>query len=393
MRVTRRSIRRLSVITAVVALLALVGPAAAAAAVVKRAPLHTSGSKIVDAQGRKLVLAGVNWFGFETHNHVVHGLWARDYKSMLAQIRAQGFNAIRLPFSIQAIRSGTLSGVDFGGGRNAALAGRTPLQAMDVIVKEARRNDLLVLLDLHSLADDSHGHPLWYGNGYSEADWVAAWRTMATRYGDDRNVIGADLKNEPHGEATWGDGSATDWRAAAERAGNAVLSVAPHWLIVVEGIEGPVASGQRLDRHWWGGNLEGVRRDPVRLDRSGRVVYSPHEYGPGVFRQPWFDRPDFQAVLYERWAKGFGYIAKRGIAPVLVGEFGGRQVGTGTTEGIWQRQFMDHLSKKGFSWTYWAWNPNSGDTGGVLQPDWHSIEQPKMKLLAKLIARKPVPFP
>ena len=112
-----------------------------------------------------------------------------------------------------------------------------------------------------------------------------------------------------------------------------------------------------------------------------------------MFNQPWFDRPDTQQMLYDRWSKGFGYIAERELAPVLIGEFGGRQVGTDTNEGLWQRQFMDYLSDKGLSWTYWSWNPNSGDTGGVLQDDWTTINQPKMDLLARLIARQPISFP
>ena len=66
-------------------------------------PLHTRGSQIVDASGARVVLQGVNWFGFETSNQVVQGLWTRDYKSMLAQVRALGFNTIRLPFSLQAL--------------------------------------------------------------------------------------------------------------------------------------------------------------------------------------------------------------------------------------------------------------------------------------------------
>ena len=259
---------RLAAVVSTLGALALAAPATADT-VVDRAPLHTSGSKIVDTNGAEMIIQGVNWFGFETHNHVPHGLWSRDYKSMLAQIKAQGFNTIRLPFSIQSIRSNGLDSVDFGGGRNSALQGKTPLQAMDVIVDEARKQGLLVLLDLHSLPDDDVAHPLWYGSGgFSEADWIDAWRTMAQRFGEDRNVIGADLKNEPHGQATWGDGSATDWRAAAQRGGNAVLGIAPHWLIVVEGIEGPIASGQQLDRHWWGGNLEGVQELPGPAEQA-----------------------------------------------------------------------------------------------------------------------------
>ena len=63
-------------------------------------------------------------------------------------------------------------------------------------------------------------------------------------------MIGGDIHNEPYGPARWGDGSANDWRLAAERVGNAILAVNPNWLIVVEGVE-QASSGE----YWWGGNL------------------------------------------------------------------------------------------------------------------------------------------
>jgi endoglucanase len=350
-------------------------------------PLTTDGARLVDARGRTVVLQGVNWFGFETSNHVVHGLWTRDYRDMLAQVRRLGFNTIRLPFSLEALRSRTLTGIDFSGGKNAALRGATPQRAMDVIVDEAARHGLFVILDYHSGPDNAYTDPFWYGRGYTEDDWVRAWVALAQRYRGRPNVIGADLKNEPHGEATWGTGGATDWRRAATRAGDAVLARAPHWLILVEGIGGSVP-GELLTTHWWGGNLQGVRTAPVRLSRPRQLVYSPHEYGPGVFPQPWFQRPDMARVLADRWEKEFGFIVRQGIAPLLVGEFGGRKVDPVSAEGRWQRQFLDYIGDTGMSWTYWSLNPDSGDTGGVLRDDWVSVDEPKMRLLAQLIRRR-----
>jgi endoglucanase len=354
-------------------------------------PLATNGARIVDADGRTVILQGVNWFGFETSAHIVHGLWSRDYRDVLAQIRDAGFNTIRLPFSLEALESQTVTGIDFSSGRNAPLRGKTPLQAMDAIIDAAAREHLMVLLDNHSLSDDGYQYPLWYGDGgYTEDDWIAAWRRLAARYAGRPNVIGADLKNEPHGPATWGTGGPTDWRRAAERAGRAVAEAAPDWLVVVEGIEGR-APGQRLDRHWWGGNVEGARGAPVRLPHPGRLVYSPHEYGPGVFPQPWFSSPRMAAVLEHRWRTGFGFLVEQDIAPVLIGEWGGREVGDDTTEGRWQRGLVDYLARTGISWTYWALNPNSGDTGGVLRDDWTTFEAPKLRLLQQLIRRAGVP--
>ena len=123
-------------------------------------------------------------------------------------------------------------------------------------------------------------------------------------------------KNEPHGDGTWGTGGATDWRRAAERAGNAITAVAPNWLIVVEGIESPSPAAARPPLV--GRQPRGRRAEhPVRLSAPNRLVYSPHEYGPGVFPQPWFGRADTGERLERRWRDGWGFIAEDGIAPLL----------------------------------------------------------------------------
>lgn len=350
-------------------------------------PLSTKGARIVDATGQTVLLRGVNWFGMETELQVPHGLWVRDYKEMLAQIKSLGYNFIRLPYSVQALRSNSISGVDFSIGSNKDLQGKTPLEAMDIIVQEAQRQGLLILLDSHRLNNERIPE-LWYGDGFTEADWIDTWKLLATRYRNQPNVIGADLKNEPYGRASWGTNDlTTDWRLAAERAGNAILALNPNWLIVVEGVEKNVP-GQKLAIHWKGGNLEGVAKYPVRLRVPRKLVYSPHEYGPGVFNQPWFREPSFPNNLRARWETGFYYIVRRNLAPVLIGEFGGRQVDASSKEGIWQRQLVSFIQQKQMSFAYWSWNPNSSDTGGILLDDWTAIDQPKQQLLNQLL---PVP--
>jgi endoglucanase len=356
--------------------------------------LATSGRRIVDRNGREVILQGVNWFGFETGNELVHGLWNRDYVDHLRQIRSLGYNTLRLPFSLQSVRSTRTVTPDTSNGKNAALAGKTPLQALDVIVAEAGRQGLYVILDNHSTTNDSYMHPFWYGNGFTEDDWVATWEMLARRYANQANVIAADLKNEPHGKvsengSTWGEGGQNDWHRAATRAGNAVLAVASHWLILVEGIERPVPGGT-LEQNWWGGNLEGVRTKPVVLNVPNRVVYSPHEYGPGVYAQPWFSDPATMAEkLDARWQAGWGYIVDQNIAPVLIGEFGAKNFDTSSTEGRWMNQLIDYMIAKRMSWTYWSWNPNSGDTGGILNDDWTTVNQTKQTALNRLLAVRP----
>src|SRR5690349_4132724 len=68
---------------------------------------HTNGRQILDANNTPVRIAGINWFGFETSNNVVHGLWTRDYRSMLDQIKSLSYNTLRLPYSDDIFKSGT----------------------------------------------------------------------------------------------------------------------------------------------------------------------------------------------------------------------------------------------------------------------------------------------
>lgn len=337
--------------------------------------LHTSRGKLLDAADHEVRLTGVNWFGLETGTFAPHGLWARALPEMLDQIAAAGFNTIRLPYSDQLFdASSKPNGIDPA--KNPDLVGLSGLEIMDRVVQGAGQRGLRILLDRHRPTADAQSE-LWYTDRVPEARWIEDWVVLARRYRGDSTVIGADLHNEPHGSATWGSGDVrTDWRLAAERAGNVILEANPDWLIVVEGVE---AYGGAW--YWWGGNLTGAGASPVRLVRPDKLVYSAHDYGPGVYEQQWFRAADFPANLPRLWRDRWAYLQLDGIAPVLIGEFGGRSVGS-DAEGVWQRSLVGYLRDHAFHYTYWSWNPNSGDTGGMLRDDWQAVDQAKLNVLA-----------
>jgi endoglucanase len=138
---------------------------------------------------------------------------------------------------------------------------------------------------------------------------------------------------------------------------------------------------------------------PLHNDRDSiclqvpKLVYSPHEYGSGVFAQPWFSELSFPKNLSDRWETGFYYTARQKIAPILIGEFGGRQVDATSKEGIWQRQLVDFLQRNQLSFAYWSWNPNSIDTGGILLDDWNALNEPKQQLLNQLLPTTTMALP
>lgn len=349
---------------------------------------HTRGNQILDATNRPVRIAGINWFGFETSSYVVHGLWSRNYKDMLKQIASLGYNVVRLPFSSQLLDAGSKpNGIDAT--KNPDLQGLTGLQVMDKIIGYGTSIGLRFILDRHRPGSDAQT-ALWYTSQYPESRWISDWKMLAQHYSNNPLVIGADLHNEPHKPACWGcSDPANDWHGAAVRGGNAILAVNPNWLIFVEGVEcyNPKDGGIIGDCYWWGGNLEGVASKPVVLNVPNRVVYSAHDYTTDVAQQTWFNAPNFPANLPNIWTIHWGYIYKRNLAPVWVGEFG-------TTlaqpkDAAWLATMAQYLGKgpTGISWAFWSWNPDSGDTGGILTDDWKTVNQAKQRYLT------PIEFP
>jgi hypothetical protein len=265
---------------------------------------------------------------------------------------------------------------------------------MDRIVAYAGEIGLKIILDHHRSAAGAgaNGSGLWFEGAYTEQRWIDNWKMLAARYAGNATVIGADLHNEPHGPATWGGGGSNDWAAAAERAGNAVLAANPNWLIFVEGIE-----SYQNNYYWWGGNLMGVKDRPVKLDVANKLVYSTHDYPNSIYGQPWFNDPSFPNNLPAKFDQMWGYIYKQNIAPVYLGEFGSRL--TDPKDVAWLSKIKSYLSgdfdangsidiasgQQGIDWTWWSWNPNSGDTGGILADDWTTPIQNKVTQLQPLM--------
>jgi len=346
-----------------------------------KGPWHTAGAQILDANNQPIRIAGVNWSGFETNMLVVHGLQSRSYKGMLDQIKGLGYNTIRLPYSNQLFDSGSKpSGIDYS--KNPDLQGLQGLQLMDKIIDYATGVGLHIILDQHR-PDAGGQSALWYTTAYPETRWIADWQMLASHYKDNPMVVGADLHNEPHAPACWGCGQpAIDWQAAAERAGNAILAVNPNWLIFVEGVDCYEGTS---NCNWWGSNLEGVKDHPVKLNIPNRLVYSVHDYPASVHGQSWFSAANYPANLPAAWDKYWGYVEKGGIAPVWVGEFGTRLQTEQDRQ--WFSSLINYLGKgaSGINWTFWSWNPDSADTGGILMDDWLTVNSDKQNQLQAIL--------
>ena len=312
------------------------------------------------------------------------------------------------------------------------------MEVFDVIMQKCKKYGIKALVDVHSPSSHNSGHnyELWYyekssktaedmatikeekyapnaGDPVTFDDWIDSLTWLAEKYANDDTIIAYDLKNEPHGKrgydgttcpsdiAKWDDSTdQNNWKYAAETCANSILKVNPHALILVEGIEQypKTEKGYTFDTPdiwdapadkspwygaWWGGNLRGVKDYPVTPSSgTSQIVYSPHDYGPSVYAQTWFAK-DFttQTLLDDYWYDTWAYINDKDIAPLLIGEWGGHMDGGKNQK--WMELLRDYMVKNHINHTFWCLNPNSGDTGGLLDAVFKNWDEDKYALFEK----------
>ena len=368
--------------------------------------LHTDGKKILDKDGKQVWLTGVNWFGYNTGTNTFDGLWNSKLEPTVKAISDHGFNLIRVPISAQLINqwaSGEFPRANYNNAYNPALNDMNSLEIFDYFLTLAEGCGIKVMPDIHSAETDASGHNvnLWYTSKVSVEEYYSALEWMAERYKDNDTIIAFDLKNEPHGKpnegknaAIWNDSKdANNWKYVAETAAAKILAKNPNVLILVEGTEiypknskGDYSSTDSDDYYfnWWGGNLRAVKDFPIDLGKyQNKLVYSPHDYGPTVYEQPWFQGGyTYESLMKDCWKDNWLYIQEDNIAPLLIGEWGGFMREPNLTWMTYMRQLIKnyHLNH-----TFWCLNANSGDTGGLLLDDFTTWDQEKYNFVKEVL--------
>ena len=362
--------------------------------------LHAKGSRLYDKNGNEVWLTGANWFGFNCTECVPHYLWSGDIDDMAKDIAEHGVNVLRLPVSTELLYNWMVGDPDPIGSVNPNDDPNYPInvdlinpdgstmnsqQVFDVLLAKCKKYGVKCFIDIHSPESNNSGHNygLWYGKSFTGRDgkavtvttdvWIETLAWTADHYKNDDTLIGYDLKNEPHSkyggapiDAIWDDSNEpNNWKKAAEDCANAILAKNPNALILIEGVEGFEGHGA-----WWGGNLRGVAKYPV-MPTSGtsQIVYSPHDYGPIVSAQTWFEK-DFteQTLLDDYWYDTWAYLVEEDKYPLLIGEWGGRLDGGDNEK--WMGLLRDYMIKHHINHTFWCLNDDSGDTGGL----WKDIQ-------------------
>eukprot|EP00967_Tisochrysis_lutea_P104411 scaffold158467_cov28-Tisochrysis_lutea.AAC.5 len=186
---------------------------------------------------------GLNWFGQEGPERVPYGLTQRSLDDLMSFMEVNGFNALRLLFSLQNVEENLPTPAKaFNPDNSPELVDTDYMGMLKAIIRKAGEHNILVLLACHRIQ-----------NGYPNNEWPGTWNGRWTDKGWNAqrifrvwsillenfcgpsgpiawNILGADILNEPFG-MDW-----DEWSNAAKQLGNHVLHQCPRWLVFVEGV-------------------------------------------------------------------------------------------------------------------------------------------------------------
>jgi endoglucanase len=315
---------------------------------------------------------GLSWFGFETQDYVVDGLWQHPMDTYLDQLQSLKVTTLRVPFSAEWIQYNfDLYPYDGFTSADPENQHKKSIEILDTLFDKCEERNIFIMLDLHRL-HNTYISELWYSPTdklFTAESFFSVWETMLTRYAHRPNFFGVDLLNEPHGSATWGTGNTgTDWNLFVEYAIPILGSKFPNdnFLFIVEGIE-------------WGHTFHDYTHAPLNVPGyENRIIFSPHSYGrsvvPGTSSDP--------HVLYQNWDNDYGFLRTQHSKTVVPGEWGGRT----DLDADWMSTFVSYLIERNMTNNFlWSLGPNSGDVQGLLLDDWTTIDEFKKGVMERLI--------
>jgi len=307
-------------------------------------------------------IKGINWFGLETVCNCPHGLWIHDTNYYFDLIRAKAINSIRIPFSYEVA-----SNLDQPLLQDCTLADpviqkMNARQLIHYFFQSAKKRGITILLDFHTVNGAIQPYP---DSIIPQEQVFQAWKNILNEYKNYENLIGIDVKNEPHGGINW-----TDWSNFVKKFIDFINKNVPDFkgLFWVEGIEDS-------DNSAWGGSFQNMKTS-FGVNPNQKIVFSPHVYGVSVRGAEHINDG------YNEWESWFGFLNTYYDNLVCIGEIGGLNGGSDYT---WHQNILKYLQDKNIrNFYYWCLNPNSFDTSGVLGADWSTVDQSKIDFMYNL---------
>uniref|UniRef100_A0A383W3T8 Glycoside hydrolase family 5 domain-containing protein n=1 Tax=Tetradesmus obliquus TaxID=3088 RepID=A0A383W3T8_TETOB len=378
--------------------------------------------------------------GLDGENTISHTWQSGDFATIVYQLRLLGFNAVRLPFlfndllarkpqdyskpcpeqppTAQELAARTTNPalptppnapIPFTfvapegseAGRCNAYVPNTGnvLSRYLWVVQYFVANGFYVVMDYHPHGIDLEPGVLETEQNFASA-WLRVWKALTCLPNYEKDIKGRvllDVLNEPDGvDITW---SGTDGR----------LPLTGYLLTVMDAIDKHSPNqavyivqggGQdKLGTAWGDGfatNASLVKERNISdatpffkalcsKPYKGRVVLGPHLYSGSISKNN-----DVGEKQWQKYADSWGYLMKAGFCgqkfPVIIGE-----VGTNFSAPIDTEYFTDmakfmqkeppadkYASSKFNNWIWWAYNANSGDTGGLVDETWQNLDWTKL---------------
>ncbi|ROT42786.1 cellulase [Sodiomyces alkalinus F11] len=344
-------------------------------------PLSTSSRWIVDAAGKRVKLRCINWAGHMEVN-LPEGLHKKPLEYVADWIRDEGFNCVRLTFSIDHALNPDISAEEsFRRGAAAAsiavedfmpiysqavthnpfLANATQRGVFSRVIDALWERDVMTVLDNH-VSRASWCCNLIDGNGwwkearfYSALNsryfgtdaWIAGLESVARWASDHEGVVALGLRNELR--ATWSQipFSAADWRDFISRGAAAVHAANPRLLVVMGGLHSAT-------------DLTPLHVEPFDDSRwRGKTVWEAHEY-PFTVTTPDIGRNcDIQLMQYGLL---YGFVLEQDrpyTGPLWMSEFGvnmqgGEEAGLSESHYAYLTCFVSWLENNDADWALWA---------------------------------------
>lgn len=376
--------------------------------------LTVEGTDVVDADGEKVALRGVNagglgvierWMtGFDRTDKVardhytISKIWLErfghfntlvlweDYQAAwwteadFANCAEMGINVIRLPF--------TYMNIDFSAVLSYDNAGNFDFTFLDYFVETAAKYGIYTILDLHGAygsqnGQDHSGMVIGSNNDENAASQVTfysddrminltaeLWRAVAEHFKDNPAVAGYDLLNEPveKGKGSTGE---RHWKVL-DRFYDVIRETGDKHIVIFESCWG--AEGLPLpSRYGW-----------------ENCMYSFHHY-TNCYNEGQVEEHcrSFDSRLNEVERKNFG-------VPLYMGEF------TCYTDETQWTYTLDLLNRKGWHWTSWTykiWGSSGWGIYNIISDDKDRVNannddynETRQKFQLLLTEKKAVPF-
>ncbi|KAK3313786.1 glycoside hydrolase family 5 protein [Apodospora peruviana] len=373
-------------------------------------PLKSSSRWILDANNQRVKFRCVNWAGHQEAN-IPEGLDKQPVGYIVDWIKQQGFNCVRLTYSIDHALNGNTMKVADSFSQAAAAAG-VPAPAMtglyaNVISKNpfiatATTRDvytnvvdtlweagIMTILDNHvSKAtwccnltdgngwwDEGFGYNSWNSRFFKTQDWLTGLQTMAVWATDHPGVVAMSLRNEIREFLLQGSfNGRADWYRFIKQGGDIVHAANPDVLVVVGGVQSST-------------DLTHVRPKNKMLDTSGwagKHVWEMHAYSFTVTFPDPFQNCDAVKAEYGTFS---GFVLEQNkpyTGPLILSEFGvgmlgGSENGLNAQDDRYLKCLVSYMTSNDADWAVWALqgsyylrdgNVDADETWGLMSHDW-----------------------